>query len=403
MNGRAKNKGSSDRRTGAGSMPGSGTLPSKGLRVGVTLFLREGQQSLWENGIFQNCFFLLTLLRKSRRIEHCFIVNGGPGDPASAGDFLSASPVPVMTLDEALNGLDLIIELSAQLDPAWGRQFVERGGRIIGMRVANDFVIDSERMAYNLAPGLLFSGTPYSEIWTIPAFERTCLSYYETGCRAPVRVMQHLWNPVLLEQAVAARHGVPRFEYQPGRQRWRCAILEPNVCTVKSCHLPLLLCDVAHRQNPQAIEYLRVYSSLQLKEHRGFVTYARSLDLVRQGLATFEGRYPIFEIMGREADAIVSHHWENAQNYLYYEALYGGFPLIHNSHLLGECGYRYRTFDPQDGALAFLQALGEHDGNLEGYRDQARAFLSRLDPTNDENIKAYSDAIAGVLADEFVS
>jgi hypothetical protein len=272
--------------------------------------------------------------------------------------------------------LDVVIELSAQLDADWGRQFVNKGGRIVSMHVASDFVIDAERIAFNLDPGFLMAPVPYVEVWTLPAFAKTCASYYATGLRAPVRIMPHLWSPALVERGQAAHGGDARFAYTSGRKRWRLGVLEPNICTVKTCHLPLLLADVAHRLDSQAIEYLRVYNALRLKEHHDFVAYARSMDLVKQGLASFEGRFPIFEIMGPQCDAIVSHQWENAQNYLYYEALHGGFPLIHNSHLLGGCGYRYRDFDPEDGALALLQALAEHDRNLDAYRAGAHAFLA---------------------------
>jgi hypothetical protein len=338
---------------------------------------------------------LIELLNRSPLFERAFIVNGGPGDPASAGDFLSQAPAPVIDLNEAMNGLDVVIELSAQLDAEWGRQFVAKGGRIVSMHVASDFIIDAERMIYDLDPALLMAPTPYAEVWTLPAFAKTCASYYASAQRARVRVMPHLWNATLLERAAAARD-TRCFEYEAGRARWRLAILEPNICTVKTCHLPLLLCDVAHRLNPDAIESLRVFNALRLKDHPEFVAYARSMDLVQQGLATFDGRFPIFEILGRECDAVVSHQWENAQNYLYYEALHGGFPLIHNSDLLGDCGYRYRDFDPADGALALLQALAEHDRNLEAYRAQAQAFLSGLDPCRDDNIATFSTAIAGL-------
>lgn len=378
----------------------AGSTPQTRLKVGVTLFIREGGQSLWENGIFQNCFFLLMLLERSPLVERWVIVNGGPGDPAKAGDFIAAAPAPVLSLGEALNELDIIIELSAQLDPVWGRAFVDKGGKIVGMHVANDFVIDSERMAFGLPPAMLMSPVPYHEIWTLPAFERTCGPYYQIGFRAPVRVMQHLWSPLLLERSLAAQKDIPAFEYCSGRSRWRLAILEPNVCSVKTCHLPLLLCDLAHRLNPRAIEFLRVFNAMTLKEHHDFVAYARSLDLVRQGLATFEPRIPIFEVMALRADAIVSHHWENAQNYLYYEALYGGFPLIHNSNLLGGCGYAYRSFDPEDGALALLQALFEHDRNLVSYRQTARAFLEKLDPCREQNVASYTEALRQLGARE---
>ena len=62
--------------------------------------------------------------------------------------------------------------------------------------------------------------------------------------------------------------------------------------------------------------------------------FARALDIVNHGMATFEGRFAIYEYMAHYGDGIVSHHWENGQNYLYYEALYGGYPLIHNSEFI---------------------------------------------------------------------
>lgn len=360
----------------------------RGLRVGVTLYLRGDRQSIWENGIFQNCFFLLMLLKQAPLVSRCFVVRDGPGSVEQAGDFVAGSPAPIIGLDEAMNELDVLIELSAQISPEWTQAFRARGGKIVGMRVANDLVIDGERMAYGLSHGLLFSGTPYHAIWTLPAFEETCAGYYKIGNRAPVRVMGHLWSPHFVEQAVARNDGAP-FAYRPGRKRWRLAIMEPNICSVKTCHLPMLTCDLAHRTDPNAIEVLRVFNALQLKEHAGFVGFATSLDLVKHGIASFEGRFPIFDILQKEADALVSHHWLNGQNYLHYEALHGGFPLIHNSAFLGDCGYRYRDFDCEDGALALLEAFRTHDLTLDAYRTRARRFLQSLHPEAEANVRAY--------------
>lgn len=371
--------------------PHSGKRP----KVGLTTYIRDGQQSLWENGIHQNGFFLLMLLAQSNKFERLFLVNGGPGKPSEAKDFLSISSTPIITMEEAMNEVDIIIELGAQLDEGWGRQFKAKGGRIIGMRVASDFIIDAERMAYDLAPGMLISTVPYDEIWTLPAFEKTCASYYQYGFQAPVRVMRHLWTPTLIDKA-AKDFGKP-FGYKPGKKRWRLAILEPNICSVKTCHLPMILCDVAHRKNPELIEHVNVFNGLALKEHASFITFARSLDIVKQGVATFDGRFPLYQVMSMMSDLIVSHHWENAQNYLYYEALHGGFPLVHNSTMLGDCGYQYKDFDPEDGASALLQAMAEHDRNLVNYQRDARAFLRTLSPDNPENIAAYESAVLGEI------
>lgn len=367
-------------------------LSRRKLRVGVTLYVRLGQQSLWENGIFQNCFFLTLLLARSPAIEAAFIVNGGDGDPAQAGDFLALAPVPVIDLPTAMAQLDIIIELSAQLSADWAREFRSRGGRVVGMRVANDYCIDIERMVFDKPHGMLVSGTPYDVVWTLPAFEHTCANYYRSAQRAPVRAMQHLWSPVLLERAMNAA-GQAEFAYVPGRRRWRLAIMEPNLCMVKTCFIPMLVADLAHRADPLMIQHLRVYNASGFASDSAFVSFARGLDLVRHGITVFEGRFPVFQIMGHEADVIVAHHWENAQNYLYYEALHGGFPLIHNSDLIGACGYRYHDFDCQEGAVALRQAFLEHDLRLDDYRRTAREFLGMLDPESDENVQTYTQAL----------
>ncbi|MBN3778614.1 DUF2827 domain-containing protein [Burkholderia sp. Ac-20345] len=367
-------------------------MSRRNLKVGVTLYVRQGQQSLWENGIFQNCFFLTQLLARSPAIESAFIVNGGDGDPAQAGDFLALAPVPVIDLATAMEQLDIVIELSAQLSPDWAREFRSRGGRVVGMRVANDYCIDIERTMFGKQHGMVISGTPYDVIWTLPAFEHTCADYYRSAHRAPVRVMQHLWSPMLVEQTLRAA-GHTEFGYVAGRRKWRLAIMEPNLCMVKTSFVPMLVADLAHRADPRMIQYLRVYNTHGFINNPAFVNFARGLDLIRHGIGTFEGRFPVFQIMGNEADAIVAHHWENAQNYLYYEALYGGFPLIHNSDLIGQCGYRYRDFDCHDGAGALRRAFLEHDMRLDDYRRTAREFLDMLDPESDQNVLTYTQAL----------
>ena len=75
----------------------------------MTLFIRDGNQSLWENGIFQNCHFLLMLLERSPLVERCFVVNGGPGKADESPSFRADAIAPVIGLDEAMNGLDLVI------------------------------------------------------------------------------------------------------------------------------------------------------------------------------------------------------------------------------------------------------------------------------------------------------
>ena len=369
------------------------------LRVGISLFVRKGNQSLWENGIFQNCLFLEQLLQKSPVVSEVFLVaGGGGGDAQDALAFLKESPVPVIEMSAAMEQLDLMVEFSAQLDKEWVVKFRANGRKVVSMRVGNDYVIDIERMMFNKPHGLLITGAPYDEIWTLPEYIDTCVPYFASAFRAPVRIVPHLWSPEVLERAMKESTQGLQFGYQPGRRRWRMGMFEPNVCMVKTSHIPLLVCEVAHRAQPDITERVWAYNTFHLKENPIFSGFAHNLDIVRHGLATFEGRFPIWQVLSQNCDAVVSHQWENAQNYVYYEALYGGYPLIHNSHLIGDCGYRYHDFDCEEGGQVLCQAFAEHDENLSAYREKSRRFLATLDPLAEENVRIYSQAIEQLYA-----
>ncbi|OLL32565.1 hypothetical protein BTH42_05970 [Burkholderia sp. SRS-W-2-2016] len=371
------------------------------LRVGVSIFVRKGQQSLWENGIYQNCVFLVMLLMRSPLVGATFLVaGGGDGEPADARDFLSDAPVPVIDMNEAATALDVMIEMSAQLDREWVVAFRERGGKIVSMRVGNDYVIDIERMIFGKPQALLITRAPYHEVWTLAEYENTCVPYFRSTFRCPVRVMPHLWSPFVLQREAQRLPEGVSFGYRPGRRRWRVGIFEPNICMVKTSFIPLFACEAAHRADPGMLEHVWAFNTSDLKAHSGFSEFAGSLDLHRHGLASYEARYPFCQIVAANVDVVVSHQWENAQNYVYYEALYGGYPLVHNSHLIGDCGYRYHEFDCEEGGRALQRAYAEHDRQFDAYQQSARTFLAQLDPENEANVRIYSDALAALYEGE---
>ena len=138
---------------------------------------------------------------------------------------------------------------------------------------------------------------------------------------------------------------------------------------------------------------MRILNTLHLKDDTTFLPFARGLDIVNHGLATFEGRFATYEFMANFGDAIVSHQWENAQNYLYYEALYGGYPLIHNSPLMRGWGYYYPDFDGFEGGKALLHAFDHHDAGLPQYRAKVAELLAQLDVANPANVDAYTQEL----------
>ncbi|MBL8519097.1 MAG: DUF2827 family protein, partial [Betaproteobacteria bacterium] len=104
---------------------------------------------------------------------------------------------------------------------------------------------------------------------------------------------------------------------------------------------------------------------------------------------TVEPRFVTADFLAHHADAVVTHHWENGLNYLYYDVLFGGYPLVHNSEFLADVGYYYESFDAEAGGEALVRAIDTHDANLPRYRETAAALLSRVEATAPGSIAAH--------------
>ena len=71
--------------------------PVRQIRVGITLLVRKGAQSVWENGIFQNVFFLAQTLSASPHIAQASIVCCGDGNAEDRARFMRTLQSPGLT------------------------------------------------------------------------------------------------------------------------------------------------------------------------------------------------------------------------------------------------------------------------------------------------------------------
>lgn len=369
------------------------------VKVGVTLRVNgeKGQQSIWENGIFQNCFFLQMTLAKAPHVSEAYVVLCGSATKEVKEDFMRQTKCKWMHEEEAAATLDVIIEMAINLDEKYLPAFYERGGKLIGAKVGNDYVIDTERIIFELPPASLVRSVKYAATWTIPEYKDIGVGYYEVLNRAPVKVLPHLWSPIVMANALL-NHPTLKFEYVPGQGPNQIAIFEPNICMVKTCFIPLLICDEVYRADPKLFKKVLAFNTRQfVTDNEVFNGFASSLKLQDDGIVNYEGRLATFEVMARYANVAVCHQIENAQNYLYYELLWAGYPLVHNSNMLKGCGYYYPDFDTQAGARALVRALRSHDKRLDEHKALAANLVYSLDPTNPGNVRLYDEALVEAL------
>ncbi|WP_410209061.1 DUF2827 family protein [Aquirhabdus sp.] len=366
----------------------------KRLTIGLTVFIGSANTSIWSNGAIQNFVFLYLLLNKIPLVQEVIFINGGDSDELSSL-MLDGLQIRIARLHEVVDQLDVLIEGGTQLDWQTIQNFRARGGKVVNYQVGNSFIMDQETVLFNRTATRVFDGSIFDEVWTIPQHEKTCRSYWQVMHRCPVHVLPHIWSPLFLDKTIANIPNGGHFGYQPRVGKKRITIFEPNLNVVKTYHYPLLVCEAAYRRDPSKIQAVYVTNTAHISKDETFQNFMVNTDLGANGVASIEDRFPIAHFLALHTDIVVTHQWENELNYLYYDVLYGGYPLIHNSSAL-KCGYYYESFNATSGADVLLDVLTHHDQRIETYKQETQKWLKTVEVDYPPNILAYENALKRV-------
>jgi hypothetical protein len=387
-----RKKSARQRRTERGFQPG--------YSVGITLFVKaDGDLGLFENGLRQNVLFLYLLFKNSPNCARVWLLNHGESDHPKIPEGLGIAPDAVVRTKDVLDQLDFVVGAGAGMDRETAMALRERGCRMICYKGGNGAIISIEAMAakpQRTDAELYFDHDYYDAIWMTPQHIHTYRGWCRTIYRCPVEEVPQIWAPLLIETADA--HVRENFGYHVSGEPWRIGVMDPNITVMKTSHLPMLVCELAFRQRREAFKAMYITNAIDYKDDDHFKSFALSLEASKAGVMTVEQRFVSSHFLTNHCDAVVTHHWENGLNYLYYEVLYGAYPLIHNSEFLKDYGYYYPDFDAEGGAAALLKAFDEHDHNLDAYRARNAPLLRRLDPATPETIAVHEALLARAFA-----
>lgn len=367
------------------------------MNVGISILATSGQ-NIWNSGINQNLAFLVMLLRSSPLVDQVWLLNGGDSNELPHGMADAIPDTALVAPRDVTHAIDVVIEMGAQLPLEWIKHVRALGAKYVLFQAGHTYATAGEGPVFDRAGGLTITGAPWDEIWLLPQHIHANRALMLTLARAPVYELPHIWSPVYLDRQIqhnaAAGHQfgfVPPAAHEP-RRGWRTAIFEPNISVVKNCTIPMLVCEHAYRQERGSVDLMMVLNSFHMKEHPTFNALARHLDLTRDSRASYEPRIGFADCMaGSRMDAVVAHQWECGLNYAYYDALYGGYPLVHNSSFLKDAGmgFYYPGFAARAGGDALLQAWRQPPEFWDGYRRGAAAYLHQLLPEHPDNIQAF--------------
>jgi hypothetical protein len=102
-----------------------------------------------------------------------------------------------------------------------------------------------------------------------------------------------------------------------------------------------MISEKVQRAMPEAMAMLLFMNSKKMAENPTFVAMMVQSQLYKAGKVVVAGRDYFAHVMGVGANMVISHQDDWGQNYLYLDALYGDYPLIHNSPFFADAGYYY--------------------------------------------------------------
>lgn len=373
------------------------------MKIGISVLTHAGQ-SIWENGLGQNIFYFVQLLRGLPFVADIVLLNCGdqPSLPPEAATL--AGDVPLVAPRDLLEPPDVIFEMGGGLDVEWLDYARAQGKKVVFFCCGQPYVGLIEPSIFQRS-GYFSRATRSDEIWILGK-DRALMPMLRTLHRCPVYEVPFLWDSTFIEQRIqAVEQAGLRFGYEPrsargetGPRGLRFAVFEPNISVVKCCVIPMLIAEAAFRADKHAVRGLHLLNSVQMREQASFSFLLNSMDLSGAERVRLDGRHDFAGFMSQNADAVIAHQWQNDQNILFLDALYGGYPLIHNSPWLSNLGYFYPESDIEAGAVQLLRAVQSHDTEHKYYKQRARSFLLSLGPRADVNGSIYARRLLALTA-----
>lgn len=365
------------------------------MKIGITIGLRQPDESIWVNGIKQTAIFLAKLFNQSDKKHKVTLVN------TTQVPITSALPwdrhlYPTLQFEYAKDELDVLFVLGGAISQQWLDDLKAKGTKVISYRCGSEFFYTMEAIVFDqrvISPPSHNHG--FDEMWLIPQVWEANHGYLQMLHKLnenQVKKVPFIWDPMFIKQHLAQQEN--QGEYRPSDRAKRLTCFEPNINVLKTFVFPLLIAEGAYRKEPDLIEFMSVLNTQAFRDNVEFRGLIGHLDIVsKKGKCYFENRHSTPQFLSKETDVVISHQIFNPLNNLTLEIAWLGYPLLHNSELCAEIGYFYEKFNVNVAVDLLVKILKEHDKDWEGYRDRNRALIDQYLPTNIHLVKAYDSLL----------
>jgi hypothetical protein len=203
-----------------------------------------------------------------------------------------------------------------------------------------------------------------------------------------VKIAPYIWEPILIHEHYDI------FEWK-NTGSFSFTIMEPNLSFLKCSFIPIIICEEYYRRNSNYVDGVVAINGNTLTKSKYFTeTVLPNLDLYSKKKLHLLNRCDIKTVSKTfKHNIVILHAVNNDYNYMFFEFLYMGFPVIHNYSRLRNFGYYYKDNNILEAVNMIDKVIKTHGENLESYKATNRQLIWNFSMYNPDNMKSWENIL----------
>ena len=340
---------------------------NSGMKLGITIQHRAVQdfEEYLSSGINQHILMLAEHFKNDLNLDVHFIVSKDALKTKEYRVLNNTYPLVWGNDFKELKKLDTILEIGTTFTIAERAEIKDSNVRFIFWSLGNNYSYTVMDILYDAFDHSI-THCHATETWMSPHFEY-CKSFYKLCNRTDdVKIAPYIWEPIFLE--------AQSVKFEPDFNKLKIGVMESNGIPNKNCLPPISFLDQAQEYFDESQIFCIKHLVDKSEGLRRFILDKVSVHSA--GKMTFEPRLTLKEILP-EINVILSWQENCALNFLYFECLYLGVPLIHNSPYLKDYGFYYEGMDG-DKVVEHIRNLRENGFDREAYMKHNKTALKEF-------------------------
>lgn len=346
--------------------------------------------SFWANGMQQNIVFLYSILERAG--FSCFYITDRT--PSSKLNKKHKGLLLGEVMNDREESFDVLIIAGFDLLPGMYEELKSRNPdmKIIFLHFGNKLMDDIHyAISCPETKKEPIAKTEYMDaVWIYPHhnFSKSYLSsYYEVD---DIIEVPYIWDSFFLEGKIKTLKDKGLNPFFEKKDKYSACIFEPNISHIKNCIIPVSVCETFDKLFPNEINSVNVFSCEHLRKKPFFNKLMKKLKIVnKKNFCFFNNKWGFCDAVSKFGEIIITHQSYSELNYLYFESLYLGLPLVHNSSMISNYGYYYPEFEVDFAAKQLKVIVDNHAECVDQYKEDSKKLFKKHSPYNQQIVDKY--------------